>query len=124
MGSEMCIRDSIIPTPARTHPWLYNEETTTGSSIAYPPTLRPFELVLMDLQMPVCDGISATSQIRALEKEYGWDKSVIFIVTGQDSSSDRAGAQEAGSDGYLVKPVGPKVVDRGIKQWFPDAEIG
>ena len=114
----------FTPTPARTHPWLYNEETTAGSSIAHPPTLRPFELVLMDLQMPICDGVSATSQIRALEKGYGWDKSVIFIVTGQDSQNDRASAQEAGSDGYLVKPVGPKVLDRGIKQWFPNAEIG
>lgn len=86
--------------------------------------LRPFDLVLMDLQMPVCDGVEATSQIRALEKEYGWRKSVVFIVTGQDSPRDRANALEAGSDGYLVKPVGPKVLDRGVKQWFPDVEIG
>ncbi|KAJ4361465.1 hypothetical protein N0V95_001882 [Ascochyta clinopodiicola] len=99
-------------------------ETTAGSSIAHPPTLRPFDLVLMDLQMPVCDGISATSQIRALEKQHGWDKSVVFIVTGQDSPRDRANAQEAGSDGYLVKPVGPKVLDRNVKQWFPHAEVG
>lgn len=116
---------SSMPTLARPQPpYLHNEETTAGSSIAHPPTLRPFELVLMDLQMPVCDGIDATSQIRALEKQHGWNKSVVFIVTGQDSPSDRANAHEAGSDGYLVKPVGPKVLDRGVKQWFPDAEIG
>ncbi|KAH6633410.1 putative histidine kinase-like protein HHK3p [Boeremia exigua] len=104
------------PTPA--------QEEKTRLSILPTPTPRPFDLVLMDLQMPVCDGIDATSQIRALEKEYGWDKSVVFIVTGQDSPSDRLNAQEAGSDGYLVKPVGPKALDRGIKQWFPDAEVG
>jgi CheY-like chemotaxis protein len=75
----------------------------------------------MDLQMPICDGIGATSQIRALEEEHGWKKSVVFIVTGQDSPSDRANAHDAGSDGYLVKPVGPKVLDHGVKQWFPDA---
>lgn len=86
--------------------------------------LRPFDLVLMDLQMPVCDGISATSQIRDLENLYHWKKSVIFIVTGQDSPRDRLSAQEAGGDAYLVKPVGPKVLDKDIKQWFPDAEIG
>ena len=74
--------------------------------------------------MPVCDGIEATSQIRALEKECGWDRSVIVIVTGQDSSSDRTTAHEAGIDGYLVKPVGPKVLDRGLKHWFPDTEVG
>ncbi|KAJ8114962.1 hypothetical protein OPT61_g3280 [Boeremia exigua] len=86
--------------------------------------LRPFDLVLMDLQMPVCDGIDATRQIRALETECGWNKSIIFIVTGQDSPNDRLNAQEAGSDAYLVKPVGPKVLDRGVKQWFPTVEIG
>ena len=112
------------PTPVRTHPWLFAEEVTASSLIERPPPLRPFELVLMDLQMPVCDGIDATSQIRALENEHGWEKSVVFIVTGQDSSSDRANAQGAGSDGYLVKPVGPKVLDRAVKQWFPEAEIG
>ncbi|XPS92171.1 hypothetical protein M3J09_001577 [Ascochyta lentis] len=111
------------PTPARARPRPLRENTS-GLTTAHPPTPRPFELVLMDLQMPVCDGISATSQIRALEKEHGYEKSVIFIVTGQDSPRDRASAQEAGSDGYLVKPVGPKVLDRGVKQWFPYAEIG
>ena len=93
--------------------------TTTGQ-----PATRPFDLVLMDLQMPVCDGVEATSQIRALEKECGWDRSVIYIVTGQDSPNDRMNANEAGSDGYLVKPVGPKVLDKGLKHWFPDVEFG
>jgi signal transduction histidine kinase/CheY-like chemotaxis protein len=113
----------FTPTPSRTHPWLFAEETPAMSAPP-PPVLRPFDLVLMDLQMPVCDGISATSQIRAMEKLYHWKKSVVFIVTGQDSPKDRLSAQEAGSDGYLVKPVGPKVLDRGVQQWFPDAEIG
>lgn len=111
------------PTPSRTHPWLFAEENPAMTAPP-PPALRPFDLVLMDLQMPVCDGISATRQIRALENMSHWKSSVIFIVTGQDSPRDRLSAQEAGSDGYLVKPVGPKALDRGIKQWFPDAEIG
>ncbi|KAF3037764.1 hypothetical protein E8E12_000431 [Didymella heteroderae] len=110
-------------TPSHTHPWLFAEETPSISATP-PSTLRPFDLVLMDLQMPVCDGISATSQIRALENMYQWKRSVVLIVTGQDSPKDRLSAQEAGSDGYLVKPVGPKVLDRGVKQWFPDAWFG
>lgn len=77
------------------------------------------ELVITDLQMPKCDGISATRQIRTLEQELGLDKSVVFIVTGQDSPSDRTDAEGAGADGFFVKPVGPKTLDRGIQQWFP-----
>ena len=84
---------------------------------------QPFDLILMDLQMPICDGIEATRQIRALEKNLGCDKTLLFIVTGQDSPSDRTNAAEAGSDGYLVKPVGPKVFDKWVKQWFPDIKL-
>jgi signal transduction histidine kinase/CheY-like chemotaxis protein len=85
--------------------------------------VQPFELVLMDLQMPICDGIDATRQIRRIEKEQGLEKSIMFIVTGQDSPADRKNADEAGADSYLVKPVGPKVLDRWIKQWCPTADI-
>ncbi|KAF1930058.1 putative histidine kinase HHK3p [Didymella exigua CBS 183.55] len=121
--TEHGIPAAFTPTASRTHPWLF-AESTPALSIPPPPALRPFDLVLMDFQMPVCDGISATSQIRSLENMHHLKKSVVFIVTGQDSPRDRLSAQEAGSDGYLVKPVGPKVLDRGVKQWFPNAEIG
>ncbi|KAF4958414.1 hypothetical protein FSARC_11031 [Fusarium sarcochroum] len=78
----------------------------------------PIELILMDLQMPVCDGISATQQIRSLEKISG-SKSVLFIVTGQDSQMDREEASAAGADNYLVKPVGIKLLDSSLKMYFP-----
>ena len=93
------------------------------SSTPRSPTMQPIRLILMDLQMPICDGISATAKIRALEKEKRWDKATIVIVTGQDSPSDRMGSQQAGADAFFVKPVGPKALDRGIKSWFPDAKI-
>ncbi|KAI1050775.1 hypothetical protein LB507_009330 [Fusarium sp. FIESC RH6] len=78
----------------------------------------PFDLILMDLQMPVCDGISATRQIRDLEKA-GERKSVLFIVTGQDSQNDREAASAAGADNYLVKPVGIKLLDESLRTYFP-----
>ncbi|KAH6963330.1 putative histidine kinase HHK3p [Fusarium avenaceum] len=74
-------------------------------------------LILMDLQMPVCDGISATRQIRASEKPEG--RAVLFIVTGQDSTLDREAASAAGADDYLVKPVGIKLLDNSLKGYFP-----
>ena len=80
-------------------------------------------LILMDLQMPICDGVEATRQIRSLEKQYGWIRSVLFIVTGQDSPSDRYAAEEAEADEYFVKPVGIKLLDRGVKRYFPDFDF-
>jgi signal transduction histidine kinase len=106
---------------------IYSERCSPAHTLnngASTSTGDPFDLILMDLQMPICDGITATREIRELEHKHGWPRSVIFIVTGQDSPSDRAGAHEAGSDGYMVKPVGPKVMDRTVKQWFPSADLG
>ncbi|KAE8837458.1 hypothetical protein CFE70_000176 [Pyrenophora teres f. teres 0-1] len=84
---------------------------------------RPFDLILMDLQMPVCNGFEATRRIRQLEREHGCESSALFIVTGQDSPDDRRGAEEAGADEFLVKPIGPKFLDTWVKKWFPDADI-
>ncbi|KAI9164118.1 histidine kinase HHK3 [Paramyrothecium foliicola] len=79
-----------------------------------------FKLVLMDMQMPVCDGIQATRQIRALEKEKGWEPCLIFIITGQDSPMDRAEAGLAGANDYLVKPVTMRQLDMELKRYFPN----
>ncbi|KAK9848456.1 hypothetical protein MYU51_016689 [Penicillium brevicompactum] len=81
------------------------------------------QLILMDLQMPGCDGIEATRRIRSLEKENKWRESVIIIITGQDSPTDRNAAEGAGAEEYFVKPVGIKVLDRGIKQYFDAFEV-
>ncbi|KAH6643135.1 histidine kinase HHK3 [Boeremia exigua] len=77
------------------------------------------QLILMDLQMPQCDGIEATKRIRLLEMEKNWGKSVVFVVTGQDSASDREAAHEAGSQEYHVKPIGIKTLDMALKRYYP-----
>ncbi|KAG6272382.1 hypothetical protein E4U47_002549 [Claviceps purpurea] len=82
------------------------------------------QLIFMDLQMPVCDGFDATRQIRELEREHGWPESTIFIVTGQDSPSDKKTAEIIGANEYFVKPVGPKVLDVGVKRYFPNLQSG
>ncbi|OAQ96167.1 hypothetical protein LLEC1_02108 [Akanthomyces lecanii] len=77
------------------------------------------ELVLMDLQMPVCDGLDATEQIRSLEQDNSWHASVVFMVTGQDSHSDRQAASAVGADDYMVKPIGMARLDMEVKRYFP-----
>ena len=76
------------------------------------------QLIIMDLQMPKCDGIEATRRIRLLEKENQWRESVLFIVTGQDSPTDRKAAEGAGAEEFFVKPVGVKLLDRSVKKYF------
>ncbi|UKZ79115.1 hypothetical protein TrVFT333_006865 [Trichoderma virens FT-333] len=82
------------------------------------------QLIFMDLQMPVCDGFKATQQIRQLEKQNNWGQSILFIVTGQDSPTDKTTAEDVGADEYLVKPVGIKVLDRNVARHFPKFKYG
>lgn len=86
---------------------------------------RPPNLILMDLQMPVCDGLEAVQRIRAIENKAGSPevspqppRSRIFMVTGQDSSADKARSFAAGADEFYVKPMGMKKLDLGIVQYF------
>ncbi|KAI8635571.1 hypothetical protein F5Y19DRAFT_469447 [Xylariaceae sp. FL1651] len=78
----------------------------------------PFTLVLMDLQMPHCDGLEATREIRSYEREHGLPRSFVFMVTGQDWGKDRVASDAAGTDEFLIKPISPAVLDKHISNRF------
>ena len=62
-----------------------------------------FDLVLMDMQMPECDGLTATQMIRA--KEAGGRRLPIIAVTANAFVEDRAAAIAAGMDAFVTKPL-------------------
>lgn len=79
--------------------------------------LRPYDLVLMDMQMPELDGLSATRRIRAeLPPER---QPRIVVLTANVFSEGRAAAQAAGVDGYLTKPLEPAALVRVLQGSLP-----
>lgn len=67
-----------------------------------------YDLVLMDIQMPVMDGYEATRAIRSHEFETGRPKVPIIAVTAHASAENHRLVLEAGCDDFITKPV-PKV---------------
>jgi CheY-like chemotaxis protein len=65
----------------------------------------PYDLVLMDIQMPQRDGIETTKQIRAREAGRRVRRTPILALTANTLVDDRYACFEAGMDGFLVKPL-------------------
>ncbi|OWY51102.1 hypothetical protein AA0119_g1662 [Alternaria tenuissima] len=80
-------------------------ETFKSEATSSSPPARPFDFILMDLSMPVMDGLTSTRHIRQFESKNGLPRSHIVALTGLASAQDQKDAQEAGVDMYLVKPV-------------------
>jgi CheY-like chemotaxis protein len=64
-----------------------------------------FDVVLMDTQMPVMDGLTATRHIRAEELRRGLDRTPIISLTANAMAHQVSAALEAGADYHLPKPI-------------------
>jgi two-component system sensor histidine kinase/response regulator len=80
--------------------------------------MQSFDLVLMDVQMPVMDGFEATAGIREREKTTGFHIPII-AMTAHAFRGDRDRCMEAGMDEYVSKPIRPHDLFETIKKLVP-----
>lgn len=87
--------------------------------------LKPdsFDLVLMDLQMPVMDGLTATKEIRAKEEEY-FKKVPILAMSARAFQKDKEECYDAGMNSYIVKPIDPTLLYEDLAKYLPIAAEG
>ena len=87
--------------------------------------LKPdsFDLVLMDLQMPVMDGLTATKEIRAKEDEY-FRKVPILAMSARAFQKDKEECYDAGMNSYIVKPIDPTLLYEDLAKYLPIAAEG
>ena len=82
-----------------------------------------FDVILMDLQMPVMGGLEAIERIRAAEAASG-GRSRIVALTAQAMAGDRERCLAAGADAYLAKPYAPEALEDVVAGIGPGAGEG
>lgn len=75
-----------------------------------------FDIIFMDVNMPVMDGLQATTAIRQLESRSGRKRSVIVALTAGVSEQDRQRCLEVGMDIFLGKPFSEEGLFRCLKE--------
>ena len=79
--------------------------------------VMPYDLILMDVQMPVMDGFEATRAIRAAESPEQ-SRAVIIAVTAHAMKGDEEACRAAGMDDYLSKPLTPAGLAGKVEVWL------
>lgn len=90
-----------------------------GAAALASATVQPgYDLVLMDLQMPIVDGLSATRRIRAWERVHDRPRTPIVAVTASAYEENRQQCLASGMDDFLAKPIAVEQLGAVLEKWL------
>ncbi len=78
---------------------------------------KPFQLILMDIQMPVMDGLEATQTIRK-DSEHGGETIPIIALTAHAFEEEKQRCFNAGMNDHLSKPIKPELLEKTLSRWL------
>ena len=84
----------------------------------------PYDLVLMDMQMPEMDGLAATRQIRAPQSRVLNRLVPVIAMTANAMARDRANCLAAGMDGFISKPISVAALAEVLAKYLPPGPAG
>lgn len=98
----------------------YNIDTAfNGAEALEKLKVTPYDLVFMDLQMPIMGGLEATRIIRDSKSDVLNHKVPIIAMTANVLKGDRKTCLDAGMDDYIPKPINKKIVLSALDKWLP-----
>jgi len=81
-----------------------------------------FDIIFMDIQMPVLGGLEATEQIKTYQEQHGLSHTPIIALTANALAGDKERYLKAGMDGYLAKPIIVDKLSEILSRYFEEKE--
>jgi len=98
----------------------FNPDEAENGKVALEKVLaNRYELIIMDIQMPVMDGFTASQEIRHIERNLpDHQRSRIIALTANATREDQEKSKKSGMDGFLTKPLKYPELEVIMKRWF------
>ncbi|MCY1347793.1 Sensor histidine kinase RcsC [compost metagenome] len=101
---------------------LQPDTASNGAEALQAMKAQEYDLVLMDCEMPVLDGFSATEQLRSWEAEEHRRRTPVVALTAHILSEHKERARQVGMDGHMAKPVEMSQLRELIEFWVSERE--